>query len=270
MDSPQPQPPHSDPSLVISDEEVEQLLNQAETLVEEIAENTVDEQIEAADAAQPADDLVTADPSSPDSDLETAAVDALQAVEATSEIAQELTEILDEAPTAAATSQDHDDVPAEPVEELEAPQAPIANAALDEVVDEADSGQLIDMAPAEPVEEIPIEETPLAQAASVEAEPQSPPVTSPPQPAAPVVKVPIKILLAAAGRGILRALMAIPIAVANLLLRLIVLLDRPFDGLAVETKLRIGLIALITIFMGTAAWILPRITAHNPYLEMGP
>ena len=68
----------------------------------------------------------------------------------------------------------------------------------------------------------------------------------------------------------LDGLTVVPNTIANFVLRLFVLLDRPFQGMSSEAKLRIGLVGLVTILMGSAAWVLPCMISHNPYLEIGP
>lgn len=271
MNPTQPQTPPTDPPIVVSDDEVEQLLQQAESLVGRIADDSGVEAASPEEMMNAAVELPLADPA-----IEPQSDNALQAVEATDEISNELSEILDQA--SEAVSVETVAVPQEPIdnsmveepdEAVDAMMESIESAALNEVLDEFDTGQ-----PAEPVRDEKIEKTSNEDQAMEPAEPVQtesstpPPETVQPQSAEPPPKLPLKKRLAAFGRAILRAMMAVPIAIVNLILRLIVLVDRPFAALASETKLRIGLLGLVTIFMGISAWVLPRITDHNPYLTM--
>jgi len=57
---------------------------------------------------------------------------------------------------------------------------------------------------------------------------------------------------------------------ANLTGRIIVALDRPFAKLSPRAKNNLGIVGLITLLAGLAGLILPGMLAHNPYAEMEP
>lgn len=275
MDTPQPQSPPDVAPLVISDDEVEQLLQQAQTLVDEIAETTT---------TPPADDALDTEPMTLDSveaqaeaDVEIAvapvaaivdehALDAARAVEATDEIARELPQVLNEAPTASPAA----DEPAmeQPADEAPSLEDEFSNAVLEEIVEEFESGQMTESPPAEPVESISCDAAPEIADDPAKAEGPTPPEASPAPPAGPASVIPLKARLSSIGRIVLSALTFVPINLANFALRLMLLLDRPFARFSPETKLRVGLVSLVTIFMAAAIWALPRLTAHNPYSEL--
>ncbi len=261
--------------MVISDDEVEQLLQQAQTLVDEIAETTEPAFTDDTPESVPTTEEPTASEAEAEAEfalastatnIEEPAPDAAQAVEATDEIARELADMIDQAPIAPPA----DDVPAteQPVADSPTLDDEFRNAVLEEIVEELESGNPTESAPVEPVESMSRDVVPATPEVPMIAEAPAPPEVSPPPPAEPVQKVPFKTRLASIGRMALRALMIVPISLVNLALRLMMLLDRPFASLSLETKLRIGLVSLITIFMGAAVWVLPRVAAHNPYVEM--
>jgi hypothetical protein len=139
----------------------------------------------------------------------------------------------------------------------------VNDAALKEIVDELASGEVVGTPQNTLTEETPIEEFD----GDANAKMPDPPV---PQVIAPQPKVPLKNRLATIGRCVLDGLTVVPNTIANFVLRLFVLLDRPFREMSSEAKLRIGLVGLVTILMGSAAWVLPCMISHNPYLEIGP
>lgn len=59
-------------------------------------------------------------------------------------------------------------------------------------------------------------------------------------------------------------------SVSRVLGEVVILLDRPFAHLPAETKQRLGLIGLGTLLMGASGFLLPRLMQHNPYLELDP
>jgi hypothetical protein len=54
------------------------------------------------------------------------------------------------------------------------------------------------------------------------------------------------------------------------ILKPLVVIDRPFAGLSLATKKRIGYVALITFLMGLISFVLPGFCEHNPYRDMAP
>ncbi|HKQ47087.1 MAG TPA: hypothetical protein VJZ71_03330 [Phycisphaerae bacterium] len=296
MDSPQP------PSLAITDEEVEQLLQQAESLVGEIADDPVPashdpasttpgvapdgiaESVSTAEllddpawtVAVPLADDVPFDASLPPrSDTQPRAADPLQAIENTEAIAAELTAILDEASEMVSPMQarELEASAAEPIPDRsgaspsETPGA-IPRAILDEITDELTSGDLSNREPPATQEVATTGHLHPAAMSEQPAEPQ-PVNDAPAQTVEPAARIPLKARLANFRRAAWFVVTAVPVALVNLVLRLMVLLDRPFARFSAETKLRIGLVALVTLFMGTAAWLLPRIALQNPYAAMG-
>jgi hypothetical protein len=285
MDTPELQSPP------ISDEEIEQLLQQAESLVDEIADETSAELVElappAADILHSSATDASLSPGSPGDaswsapapiqeddasgtpfptklDIDLPAAEPLEAIAQTGAIADEMTAILNDAAIADST----DPAPAtgtpkgEPIaEQAIAPPPPMPETVLLPV------RALNSVRPDSPVAGLS-EIAPREEKATVADAPSSNDSTAPSvgRPAGARFRA----RLAATGRGVVFILGAVPIAIVNLLLRLIVLLDRPFARFSVESKLHIGLVALVTLFMGAAAWVLPRIASHNPYALIGP
>lgn len=60
------------------------------------------------------------------------------------------------------------------------------------------------------------------------------------------------------------------VAVPNSLIRLVILLDRPFAGLSPNAKLVLGMIAIVTLVMGGLAIALPKLMQDNPYSSIAP
>ena len=60
----------------------------------------------------------------------------------------------------------------------------------------------------------------------------------------------------------------VPISLANGFLSIFILLDRPFRDVSPERKQVLGLVALATLMAGVAAWILPDMMNGNPFSEM--
>lgn len=289
MNPPPLQPPP------ISDEEVEQLLQQAESLVDTITDDTramAGDPVTSADEMVPeaiadpsttvdpldnpawtvrdpiAEDVFSTDRFPAESAAESPAVDPLQAIAHTEAIADEITAILDEAadtalpPQAAASETPFaDTVTARTVASKPSAGDAPSRAVLDDVVAELASGLAPNSARLEIYEDAPSDQV-------LCAEEQAPPNNSSPETRQPATRTPLKVRLFAIHRVAFLTLTAVPVAFVNLVLRLIVLLDRPFARFSAETKLRIGLVALATLFMGAAAWVLPRIAVQNPYAAM--
>lgn len=93
-------------------------------------------------------------------------------------------------------------------------------------------------------------------------------------PVAEVTEVPAeagpKPLSVRIGRSLAMTLRNVVVAVPNNFVRLFILLDRPFAGFSPSTKLALGLIGLISLLMGIAAFVLPKFGGHNPYEGLKP
>lgn len=72
------------------------------------------------------------------------------------------------------------------------------------------------------------------------------------------------------GAALLLICRNILVAIPNSLIRMIILLDRPFAGLSPNAKLALGMIALVTIVMGGLAIALPSLMQDNPYSSIAP
>lgn len=60
----------------------------------------------------------------------------------------------------------------------------------------------------------------------------------------------------------------IVVAIVNNFVRLLLLLDRPFAGLSPTARMVLGMIGLISLLLGVAAFVLPGLGTHNPYEKM--
>ena len=63
---------------------------------------------------------------------------------------------------------------------------------------------------------------------------------------------------------------AIALAPVKATIAVVVLIDKPFAGLSATTKLALGLIGLISLIMGVAAIFLPKLLQSNPFEHVGP
>lgn len=63
---------------------------------------------------------------------------------------------------------------------------------------------------------------------------------------------------------------AIALAPVKATIAAVVLIDKPFAGLSATTKLALGLIGLISLIMGVAAIFLPKLLQSNPFEHVGP
>ncbi|GMU33080.1 MAG: hypothetical protein HS101_08820 [Planctomycetia bacterium] len=63
---------------------------------------------------------------------------------------------------------------------------------------------------------------------------------------------------------------AIALAPVKATIAVLVLIDKPFAGLSATTKLALGLIGLISLIMGVAAIFLPKLLQSNPFEHVGP
>jgi hypothetical protein len=75
-------------------------------------------------------------------------------------------------------------------------------------------------------------------------------------------------ILAAAGRRTGRAVARVASALARAVWRMFILIDRPFAGLSEKTRQHVGLVAIITLLAALAAFVLPSLLQHNPYLRI--
>jgi hypothetical protein len=98
MDLVPTQTPFGEPSPSVADDEVEQLLQRAESLVEEIGDDARGPDTASTETPPADESLMKAGPGA-DISLDSQPPDALQALDATSEITRELSEILDQSPT---------------------------------------------------------------------------------------------------------------------------------------------------------------------------
>jgi hypothetical protein len=266
MDTPELQPPP------ISDEEVEQLLRQAESLVDDIVDVSL-----PADIASPvpaAGFAVNEQPTLAPQDIpvEPPAPDALLAITQTQALVEEVSAlvseveaatVLDEASLSNATSTASvvDSSESIPAAFESTPPITFCETALDGAPDPQPCAISSDSFRPESLES----ELQPALATAADAS-NNPPgqVTNPPAWRRLFSR------LSSIGRRALDLVLAVLVVIVNFPLRLLVLLDRPFARCSSETKLRIGLCAVVTLFMGAAAWILPRVAARNPYASIGP
>jgi hypothetical protein len=63
---------------------------------------------------------------------------------------------------------------------------------------------------------------------------------------------------------------AIALAPVKAAIAVVVFIDKPFAGLSATTKLALGLIGLISLIMGVAAIFLPKLLQSNPFEHVGP
>jgi len=63
---------------------------------------------------------------------------------------------------------------------------------------------------------------------------------------------------------------AIALAPVKAAIAVVVFIDKPFAGLSATTKLALGLIGLISLIMGVAAIFLPKLLQSNPFEQVGP
>lgn len=71
-------------------------------------------------------------------------------------------------------------------------------------------------------------------------------------------------------RAIFSITKAIALAPVKATISVVVLIDKPFAGLSVTTKLALGLIGLVSLIMGVAAIFLPKLLQSNPFEHVGP
>jgi hypothetical protein len=62
----------------------------------------------------------------------------------------------------------------------------------------------------------------------------------------------------------------IAVAIPNLFMYSVILADRPFARLSPATKQTLGVVGLITLVMGVASIVLPKVLRSNPYAMMEP
>jgi hypothetical protein len=248
MDTPRDTPQPDPPPPVISDEDVDRLLRQAEDLAQTIVEDVGVERIHtSAHTAQ----LGGPEPN-PLSAVELVAHDLaeLKATieEVSPQIEQALTRALEEPvrkeePTAQERNKNQTiEAPAKTEKPEPAASAPPpAMSPADEKKNEA---------PTEPVASDPEAPQPAQVAPSAEA--------------SPVTETPIA---PQRTRSMVRAAaMFLP----NMLTSVFVLLDRPFAGMPASTKNLIGAVGVASLVTGAAALFMPRIMQSNPYATMEP
>jgi hypothetical protein len=67
-----------------------------------------------------------------------------------------------------------------------------------------------------------------------------------------------------------RTIRHVAVSLPNALMGIVILLDRPFASLSSYAKRIAGIVGLISLAMGLVAMFAPRMLAHNPYAQMEP
>ncbi len=294
MDDQPNQPPPDDSPPTTGEAEVDNLLDQAQSLVDDIA-STVGGPTDQPDPDKPPDDAsLTVDEPDTSASLEAveeklADLDELVGGDTPSEpvpeTAEQATPTEDTAATSKASEEAVESPPdSEPLSDSVASsgkqdgdeaapdvQAPASHPLLGDDGDAAFQGELgsetdfgsegdldlggdADLAEPEPPAEKDDQPTQQNQAESK--------TVSPPRP----VKQRIIDTAEATGRRLRSGVMIAPRAISAILVGL----DRPFSRFSPSTKKVIGFIAITTVLMGIISMILPGLFKHNPYESLPP
>ena len=81
-------------------------------------------------------------------------------------------------------------------------------------------------------------------------------------------KLSIKQKIVTASRSAVRVFTALPVLVLNSLLKSLIWLDRPFANIPTGVKRGLGIVALATLLAGIATWVLPTLLSQNPFEDM--
>ncbi len=268
-----PNNPNPDqPPLTIGDQEIERLLQQAESLTHEIVEGVGAEASPDAPTGNPAGQLGDAEPD-PEAAVELVTQDVAQLVADVSE------------PPAAPSAESFDaeaiDAEADGAEAANGPEAAESVAAVDQDVEATEDDAAIESAEANEADElVPIEsgtsDAPATESlvvAAVVEQSASPQPESPLLPVAPEPDNSVPPRRPFAGlmkHAAIYTARTIVFAVPNICIRLLMLLDWPFRGISPGFKNALGVIGLITMLMGGVAMVAPSMMKHNPYAAMPP
>ncbi len=251
-----------DPPVTVGENEVERLLDQAQSLAEEIASST------GADADAPESPPAARAPAED-------AADPLAGADAVEKTLAELGDLVNGTQSTEANGEDGpapdpaagvstgpagQDAPV--VAEATEPHAD-RETARDEPTDEA----LIDDLDTELAAAIDVDLSEPLPGAGSDADAQTPDKS---QQAKPRTRRSIKQLIAASRHLVVDAAKPAAVTVVNAILLPILILDRPFANLSPTTKRRIGQLALITVLMGIISLVLPGMFEHNPYEHLDP
>lgn len=268
-----PNKPNPDqPPLTIGDQEIERLLQQAESLTHEIVEGVGAEASPDAPTGNPAGQLGDAEPD-PEAAVELVTQDVAQLVADVSE------------PPAAPPAESFDakavDSESDGGMTANEPEAAESVAAVDQDVEAADDDAAIESAEANDADELAPIESGTPDAAATEAigvaaaieQSSAPQPDSPLPPTAPAADDSVPPRRTFAGlmkHAAIYAARTIVFAVPNICIRLLMLLDWPFRGMSPGVKNALGVIGLITMMMGGVAMVAPSMMKHNPYAAMPP
>ncbi|MBI5763598.1 MAG: hypothetical protein HZA51_08755 [Planctomycetes bacterium] len=266
-----PNNPNPDqPPLTVGDQEIERLLQQAESLTHEIVEGV---------GAKASPDAATGNPAGQLGDAEPDAEAAVELV--TQDVAQlvaEVNESADAAPGAESVEDASEN--AEDVGSLTAnePETADSVAAVDQDVEATDDDAAIESSEANSADA-------LSQIESGESE-EAPPavsaielvateaVAAPPEAQADSASTnlvpPRRTLGGLIKHGAIYMARTVVFAVPNICIRLLMLLDWPFRGISPGVKNALGAIGLISMMMGGVAMFAPSMMKHNPYAAMPP
>lgn len=270
-----PNNPNPDqPPLTVGDQEIERLLQQAESLTHEIVEGVGAEASPDAATGNPAGQLGDAEPD-PEAAVELVTQDVAQLVVDVSGRPTDAiyTESVVDASVDAETAGVVTANEPETVEAVNAVdqdvEAPDDNAAIESSeaneseelaqVEPTESDELVDaastqesVADAEPVEALADAPLPLTDSAPAD-------LVSPPRTFGGFIK-----------HVAIYSARTIVFAVPNICIRLLMLVDWPFRGMSPGVKNALGVIGLITMLMGGVAMVAPSMMKHNPYAAMPP
>lgn len=230
------------PPIVMSDAELERLLDEATSLSREISEEAGEILDEAPAEKRIAEEEAVAQPAAVAEERETPPA---------ADQAQPLPDLLQDpdAPTAAAPA-DAEPEPATTEDAAREAGDPPVPAVRSKGIETRDEEIAEKAASPEPVAD---ESNEPEEAQEEEGRPKSPSV---------------KERLAAACRLAMSLGRAVPIGAANGFLTIFILLDWPFRNVSPGLKRVLGMVALATLMAGIAVWVLPDMMNQNPFAQM--
>ncbi len=256
MPEPDKPPLPEDPPVTVTDDEVERLLSQAQSLAADIASLTGSGEQPAASTPP----VLDAEVPPPDPIAATATVE-----QTVNELA-DLVGVGTDGPAAESRPPDEAPAPQETAALLDPPEPPPPvdpTAAVEHPNEAETAGIAFDQALVGEVE-VDLDESAL---------PPAPPAgerEDPPRGWRRAASIPLRKRLLdlqqrlTAGAG--RFARGMPGGIVGVF----VLLDRPFAGLSPTTKQALGYVALVTILMGIASLVVPGLLESNPYAEIPP
>ena len=277
MDTRENSPTPDDSRLTVSNEELERLLQNAESLVADIADGVGGSEAER----RPKELHASPFPDKPD------ALDALEQTAAQVDRVEKQTGAAPASVEAQTTdaheppeteSRDDSEAPAAVDEESEFTESPGESATADQMPDETepDETETDDSAPAsrrpesakapgEPGGEKPATPAPPANDADpTEASSSDGDDSATPPSEAPLSKGRKRL------RAAFRAARTVALFPLTATIEILILIDKPFARLRPTTKLVLGLMGLVSLIMGIAAFFLPKLLASNPYTSIPP